>query len=100
MPITPPAAEGAQTGGPDYLFEPSVEAIFQELLPRYVNVQIYRGMLENAASEQAARMAAMDNASRNCKDLINSLTLVYNKARQSAITKELMDIVGGAEALK
>jgi F-type H+-transporting ATPase subunit gamma len=100
LPITPPAAEGAQTGGPDYLFEPSPEAIFQELLPRYVNVQIYRGMLENAASEQAARMAAMDNASRNCKDLINSLTLVYNKARQSAITKELMDIVGGAEALK
>jgi F-type H+-transporting ATPase subunit gamma len=100
LPITPPAAEGAPTGGPDYLFEPSPEAIFQELLPRYVNVQIYRGMLENAASEQAARMAAMDNASRNCKDLINSLTLVYNKARQSAITKELMDIVGGAEALK
>ena len=100
LPIAPPAAEGAQTGGPDYLFEPSPEAIFQELLPRYVNVQIYRGMLENAASEQAARMAAMDNASRNCKDLINSLTLVYNKARQSAITKELMDIVGGAEALK
>jgi F-type H+-transporting ATPase subunit gamma len=100
LPITPPAAEGALTGGPDYLFEPSPEAIFQELLPRYVNVQIYRGMLENAASEQAARMAAMDNASRNCKDLINSLTLVYNKARQSAITKELMDIVGGAEALK
>ena len=100
LPITPPAAEGAQTGGPDYLFEPSPEAIFQELLPRYVNVQIYRGMLENAASEQAARMAAMDNASRNCKDLINSLTLVYNKARQSAITRELMDIVGGAEALK
>ncbi len=100
LPITPPAAEGTQTGGPDYLFEPSPEAIFQELLPRYVNVQIYRGMLENSASEQAARMAAMDNASRNCKDLINSLTLVYNKARQSAITKELMDIVGGAEALK
>ncbi|HSO71282.1 MAG TPA: ATP synthase F1 subunit gamma [Thermodesulfobacteriota bacterium] len=100
LPITPLAAEGAQTGGPDYLFEPSPEAIFQELLPRYVNVQIYRGMLENAASEQAARMAAMDNASRNCKDLINSLTLVYNKARQSAITRELMDIVGGAEALK
>jgi len=100
LPITPPAAEGTQTGGPDYLFEPSPEAIFEELLPRYVNVQIYRGMLENSASEQAARMAAMDNASRNCKDLINSLTLVYNKARQSAITKELMDIVGGAEALK
>jgi F-type H+-transporting ATPase subunit gamma len=70
------------------------------LLPRYVNVQIYRGLLENAASEQAARMTAMDNATRNCKELVNSLTLIYNKARQSAITKELMDIVGGAEALK
>ena len=92
MPLPP--RKGSRTGGLDYLFEPSPEAIFQELLPRYVNVQIYRGMLENAASEQAARMAAMDNASRNCKDLINSLTLVYNKARQSAITKELMDIVG------
>ena len=57
-------------------------------------------MLENAASEQAARMTAMDNATRNCKDLINSLTLIYNKARQSAITRELMDIVGGTEALK
>jgi F-type H+-transporting ATPase subunit gamma len=57
-------------------------------------------MLENAASEQAARMTAMDNATRNCKELITSLSLIYNKARQSAITKELMDIVGGAEALK
>jgi F-type H+-transporting ATPase subunit gamma len=101
LPIAPPAgAEGAAGGGPDYLFEPSPEAIFNELLPRYVNVQIYRGLLENAASEQAARMTAMDNATRNCKELVNSLTLIYNKARQSAITKELMDIVGGAEALK
>jgi F-type H+-transporting ATPase subunit gamma len=101
LPIAPPAgAEGPAGGGPDYLFEPSPEAIFNELLPRYVNVQIYRGLLENAASEQAARMTAMDNATRNCKELVNSLTLIYNKARQSAITKELMDIVGGAEALK
>jgi F-type H+-transporting ATPase subunit gamma len=101
LPIAPPAgSEGPAGGGPDYLFEPSPEAIFNELLPRYVNVQIYRGLLENAASEQAARMTAMDNATRNCKELVNSLTLIYNKARQSAITKELMDIVGGAEALK
>jgi F-type H+-transporting ATPase subunit gamma len=100
LPIAPIAGEASQAGGPDYLFEPSPEGIFQELLPRYVNVQIYRGLLENAASEQAARMTAMDNATRNCKDLVNSLSLIYNKARQSAITKELMDIVGGAEALK
>ena len=100
LPIAPMVEEGTPTGGPDYLFEPTPDAIFLELLPRYVNVQIYRGLLENAASEQAARMTAMDNATRNCKDLVNSLSLIYNKARQSAITKELMDIVGGAEALK
>ncbi len=100
LPIAPMLQEGEAVQGLEYIYEPSVEGIFQELLPRYVNVQIYRGMLENAASEQAARMAAMDNATRNCKELINSLTLIYNKARQSAITKELMDIVGGAEALK
>ncbi len=100
LPIAPMQQEGEVAQGLEYIYEPSVEGIFQELLPRYVNVQIYRGMLENATSEQAARMTAMDNATRNCKELINSLTLIYNKARQSAITKELMDIVGGAEALK
>jgi F-type H+-transporting ATPase subunit gamma len=100
LPIASLTQEGASESALDYIYEPSVEGIFQELLPRYVNVQIYRGMLENAASEQAARMTAMDNATRNCKELINSLSLIYNKARQSAITKELMDIVGGAEALK
>jgi F-type H+-transporting ATPase subunit gamma len=100
LPIAPMKQEGEEAQGLEYIYEPSVSGIFQELLPRYVNVQIFRGMLENAASEQAARMSAMDNATRNCKELINSLTLVYNKARQGAITKELMDIVGGAEALK
>lgn len=100
LPIAPMEAKGEAAKGLEYIYEPSVEGIFQDLLPRYVNVQIYRGLLENAASEQAARMTAMDNATRNCKDLINSLTMVYNKARQGAITKELMDIVGGAEALK
>ncbi len=70
------------------------------LLPRYINVQVYHGFLENSASEHAARMNAMDNASSNCKEMITHLTLVMNKARQAAITKELMDIVGGAEALK
>ena len=100
LPIAPMQQEEEVAQGLEYIYEPSVEGIFQELLPRYINVQIYRGMLENAASEQAARMTAMDNATRNCKELINSLTLIYNKARQSAITKELMDIVGGAEALK
>jgi F-type H+-transporting ATPase subunit gamma len=100
LPIAPMQQEGEADKGLEYIYEPSVEGIFQELLPRYVNVQIYRGMLENATSEQAARMTAMDNATRNCKELINSLSLIYNKARQGAITRELMDIVGGAEALK
>jgi F-type H+-transporting ATPase subunit gamma len=100
LPIAPLTPKGEEAQGLEYLYEPSVEGIFEELLPRYINVQIYRGMLENAASEQAARMTAMDNATRNCKDLISSLSLIYNKARQSAITRELMDIVGGTEALK
>ena len=69
-----------------------------EFLPRYVNVQIYRGLLDNAASEHAARMASMDNATRNCDELINTLTLLYNKTRQATITNELIDIVGGANA--
>ncbi|MBA4394069.1 MAG: ATP synthase F1 subunit gamma, partial [Desulfobacca sp.] len=83
LPIAPMQQEGEAAQGLEYIYEPSVEGIFQELLPRYVNVQIYRGMLENATSEQAARMTAMDNATRNCKELINSLSLIYNKARQS-----------------
>jgi F-type H+-transporting ATPase subunit gamma len=100
LPIAPLTQKGEEKQGLEYLYEPSVEGIFNDLLPRYINVQIYRGMLENAASEQAARMTAMDNATRNCKELITSLSLIYNKARQSAITRELMDIVGGTEALK
>lgn len=80
------------------LYEPEVGVLLAELLPRYVNVQIYRGLLDNSASENAARMAAMDNATRNCDELTNSLTLLYNKTRQAAITNELIDIVGGANA--
>lgn len=83
-----------------YTYEPEPEQILNQLMPMYINVQIMHGMLETAASEQAARMTAMDNASKACTDMINSLTMTYNKARQAAITKELMDIVGGAEALK
>ncbi len=94
--------EGEGTQGPQatYIYEPEPEQILNQLMPMYVNVQIMHAMLETAASEQAARMTAMDNATRACKDMIETLTLVYNKARQASITKELMDIVGGAEALK
>ncbi len=84
----------------DYIYEPSPEEIMDVLLPLYTNVMVYNAMLEVGASEHAARMTAMDNATKACKDIISNLTMVYNKARQSAITGELMDIVGGAEALK
>jgi len=94
-----PAGE-SQAAPSEYIYEPSVEGLLAELLPRFVNVQVYRGLLDTNASEHASRMRAMDNATKNCDDLANSLTLIYNKARQSAITTQLMDIVGGAEALK
>jgi F-type H+-transporting ATPase subunit gamma len=84
----------------DYIYEPSTEEIMDILLPLYTNVMVYNAMLEVGASEHAARMTAMDNATKACKDMISNLTMIYNKARQSAITGELMDIVGGAEALK
>jgi F-type H+-transporting ATPase subunit gamma len=100
---TPEADEQAAPAesGPhcEYIYEPKEEQLLAELLPRYVNVQVYRGLLDTSASEHAARMAAMDNATRNCNELINSLTLLYNKTRQASITSELIDIVGGAEAL-
>ena len=84
----------------EYIYEPSTEEIMDVLQPLYLNVMIYHAMLEVGASEHAARMTAMDNATNACKDIIENLTIVYNKARQAAITAELMDIVGGAEALK
>jgi len=102
LPIEPPrdVEEEGSTGAADYLYEPSAEELLIDLLPKHISVQIYNAFLQNETSEHAARMAAMDNASKNCNELVDSLTLVYNKARQAAITAELMDIVGGAEALK
>jgi F-type H+-transporting ATPase subunit gamma len=82
-----------------YEFEPDEQSILQELLPRNLAVQIYRALVENAASEQGARMTAMDNATRNAGDMIDRLTLFYNRTRQAQITKELIEIVSGAEAL-
>ena len=84
----------------DYLYEPSRAAIFERLLPKYIEIQIYRALLESSAAEEAARMAAMENATKNCSELITKVTLLANKVRQASITKELMDIVGGVEALK
>ena len=83
----------------DYAYEPSEEILLQKLLTMYVHVLVFRALLETSAGENGARMAAMDNATSNCEDIIKSLTLKMNKARQSAITAELMDIVGGTEAL-
>jgi F-type H+-transporting ATPase subunit gamma len=84
----------------EHICEPSAEELLGDLLPRNVYVQLYSALLETSTSEHAARMMAMDNATKACKDMIENLTLAYNKARQAAITADLMDIVGGAEALK
>ena len=96
LPIVPEAAEA---GGVEYLFEPGPERLLDALVPRYVNFQVWRALLESNAGEQAARMAAMDNATRNAGDLVEALTREMNKVRQSSITLELMDIIGGAEAV-
>ncbi|MDD2390809.1 MAG: ATP synthase F1 subunit gamma [Desulfobacterales bacterium] len=84
----------------EHICEPSVDELLGELLPRSIFVQIYSALLETSTSEHAARMTAMNNATKACDDMVDNLTLTYNKARQSAITAELMDIVGGAEALR
>ncbi|MCJ9427887.1 F0F1 ATP synthase subunit gamma [Kordiimonas marina] len=90
---------GDELGGAIYDYEPGETEILEDLLPRNVAVQVYRGLLENAASEQGARMTAMDNATRNAGDMIDNLTVTYNRTRQAAITKELIEIISGAEAL-
>lgn len=84
----------------EFIYEPSASEVLDTLLPKHIEVQIFRALLESEASEQGARMTAMDNATRNAKELIEKLTLQFNKARQAAITKELMEVVGGAEALR
>ncbi len=91
--------DDADTSDASYEYEPSEEAILDDLLPRNVAVQLYRGLLENAASEQGSRMTAMDNATRNAGDMIDSLSITYNRTRQANITKELIEIISGAEAL-
>ena len=83
-----------------YIYEPAEEELLPQILPLYVNTLVFAAMLETAVSEQAARMTAMDNANRACGEMVQDLTLLFNKTRQAAITKELMDIVGGAEAIK
>jgi F-type H+-transporting ATPase subunit gamma len=101
-PILPIEAAEIKHEGPQavYLYEPTAEEILAAVLPRFVEVQIYQGLLEAVASEHAARMVAMRNATENANELIDGLTLLRNKVRQTAITKEMLDIAGGAEALR
>lgn len=98
LPITP--EQGAAESGSEYIYEPSPSAIIDVLVPKHLNTQMWRVMLESNAAEQAARMAAMDSATENAKELIRVLNISYNRARQAAITKELSEIVAGADALK
>jgi len=105
IPFVPAEADGEKdekpADGPQavYIFEPEEEVILENLLPRNLAVQIFQALLESAASEHGARMTAMDNATRNAGDMIDNLTLTYNRTRQAFITKELIEIISGAEAL-
>jgi len=100
--LLPIGAEGVseEASEVEYIYEPKAQEILKQILPKSINVRLYSYFLENEVSEHASRMRAMDNATSNCKEMVKELTLVFNKLRQANITKELMDIVGGAEALK
>lgn len=100
LPVEPPTERDPFMSSVDYIYEPSAEAILGSILPKHIEVQVYRSMLESQASEMGARMTAMDSATRNAREMIDRLTLKFNKQRQAAITKELSEIVGGAEVLK
>jgi len=97
LPVVPPVSV---TKPVDYIFEPDPATVLSSLLPRYVEVEVYQAVLETAASEHSARMIAMHNATQNARDVVRELTLSYNRARQDSITKEILEIAAGAEALK
>ncbi len=97
LPVQPPTEQDVSST--DYIYEPSPREIFQALLPRYVDVQVFQALLEAVASEQSAKMVAMKNATDNANELVQDLTLTYNKARQAAITTQILEVVAGAEAL-
>ena len=97
LPATPPADDDDKSD--EYIFEPDAQTVLEDLLPRYVEIQVYRAILELAASEQSARMVAMRNATDAAQEMVENLTLVRNKVRQEQITKELLDITGGVEAM-
>jgi F-type H+-transporting ATPase subunit gamma len=98
LPVVPPAGE--ESGLLQYIFEPDAATVLARLLPRYVEIEVYQAVLESVASEHSARMLTMHNATQNAKEVVQELTLTYNKARQAGITKEILEIAAGAEALK
>jgi F-type H+-transporting ATPase subunit gamma len=98
--LLPIEAPPEQRGAVDYIYEPDPVAVLEALMPRFVEVEVYQALLESIASEQSARMIAMHNATQNAKEVVEDLTLTYNKARQAGITKEIVEITSGAEALK
>ncbi|MCL0067482.1 ATP synthase F1 subunit gamma [Peptococcaceae bacterium] len=101
LPVEPPEQkQEKERVSATYTFEPSAEIVLSELLPKYIEISLYRAILESKAGEQGARMTAMDSATNNAKEMIDKLTLLFNRARQAAITKELAEIVGGAAALE
>lgn len=101
LPVTPPDAAGEEGEYvPEYIYEPSRTELLGELLPKYLEVTIFKALLESVASEHGARMTAMDSASKNATEMIGKLTLQYNRARQAAITTELMEIISGSESIK
>jgi len=101
LPVRPPEGKDAQEGpGMDYIYEPGADQVLDTLLPRFAQITLYQALLESKASEHGARMTAMGNATENAKEMIGKLTLAYNRARQASITREISEIVGGAEALK
>jgi F-type H+-transporting ATPase subunit gamma len=99
LPIVPEASENEEYV-PEYIYEPSKGALLEELLPKHIEVQVFKALLESVASEHGARMTAMDSASKNANEMIGKLTLQYNRARQAAITTELMEIISGSESIK
>lgn len=102
LPVVPPESEAATLDETpvEYIYEPSVKDLLDEILPKNIEVQLFKAMLESVAAEHGARMTAMDSASKNASEMIGKLTLIYNRARQAAITKELMEIISGAESIK
>ena len=99
LPIVPKAGASEEVGT-EYIYEPSKAALLDELLPKHIEVQVFKALLESVASEHGARMTAMDAASKNATEMIGKLTLIYNRARQAAITTELMEIISGSESIK